>query len=618
MIWEEKNIVYEHQQGPDYIHIKNDKRFEVKVFSGVGSKDKMKRYLENNKHLTVVGQVNDVKGYRRFIPFINWSDAWKRYFCTNIQKRYMYEIILSDRICKPYMDIEWKKSEYNKPTEFIETITHDIIDIFKNRYKKELTNDDIFITKAHSSEKYSFHLTITPKEKLLVYKTNRHRNNDSAWDLYVALIEKNKELYEGKIDKSVYSLDREMRCIYSTKFDQLRPFIPINGPEYINKKNEFVENYLDYFITNIDREYEYIRTPKYEETIKEKKFKECKKYNEKESDDFIVIRIKELLQTVHPTAVFTNKTKDNGYRFSYSNKMEPCFTGVKHKNNGFAVFLNPYTGILKMFCYSQKCSRLFKLGHLYYDVTYHIGALLISEKYIEYHDIGEKGVDVDDINYLVSDFLSSIIKHGGVIAIKSPMGTGKTQCLLTIIEKFLMDKRILYLSHRQSFSKNIEGTFKNLGFYNYMTNDGYLFEKNKVIVQIDSLNKLNRDGNHRAFDFIIMDEIVSLLYHLNSTTLKDRLFICDLIEKYISKATGIIALDADFNQTAYDWLTIVKEKPRVLINKIEPGTKRMFLFTSNYDLRKLQILEDIKNDKKVVIISLSLENLMTYMLKHVN
>ena len=320
-----------------------------------------------------------------------------------------------------------------------------------------------------------------------------------------------------------------------------------------------------------------------------------------------MIRIKELLQTIHPTAIFTNKSKDNGYRFSYSDKTEPCFTGKKHKNNGFVVFLNNFTGILKMFCYSQKCSRLFKLGHLYYDITYTIEAFYVNEPFIEYHDIyNENDCDIDDINYKVSNFLASFVNKGGVIAIKSPMGTGKTQCLVTLLEKFYSERRILYLSHRQTFSKNIEGTFKKFKFYNYMDDDTLLFEKDRIIVQIDSLHKLNENGNHNPFDLVIMDEVVSLLFHLSSVTLKNRLFICELLQKYVEKAKWVLCLDADFDQRAFDWLTVVRDKPKILINKLEPIKKRLFLLTSNYEIRKAQIIEDVKSGKNIVIVSLSL------------
>jgi hypothetical protein len=44
----------------------------------------------------------------------------------------------------------------------------------------------------------------------------------------------------------VYSLDREMRTIYSTKYNDFRPFIPINK----NIHDKYVCNYLDFLITN--------------------------------------------------------------------------------------------------------------------------------------------------------------------------------------------------------------------------------------------------------------------------------------------------------------------------------------------------------------------------------
>ena len=39
--------------------------------------------------------------------------------------------------------------------------------------------------------------------------------------------ELNYDLYKSRIDESVYSLDREFRCIYSTKYNQDRMFVPL-------------------------------------------------------------------------------------------------------------------------------------------------------------------------------------------------------------------------------------------------------------------------------------------------------------------------------------------------------------------------------------------------------
>ena len=486
---EEKNIITEPHRGAHFCNVQKNKRFDIYVFKGTGAKSKLFRYLDTDdgKNLRIVAQINDTNGYRQFIAFPSWAYAWNKYIHTGYNKRFMYEMIISNPTgnrpcCKPYLDIEWLYEKYQDPDTFIQTLLADIKDIFLNRYHKVITDDEILISKSHKFNiKYSFHLTITPKDKLLVYKTNRHRHNNSAWDLYIALMEKNKDYYFDKIDGAVYTLDREMRCLYSTKFyndisgesaRHLVPLVPCN--------KRFIDNYLDYFITNIDREYEYIKTPIYKENyceddfkkFKTNKFKGLKKYNEKETDNFIIIRILELLrQRIHQTAVYTGIVgEDHGYRFTYQDRSEPCYTGYTHKSNGFGVYLKNNTGFFYMCCFSMKCRKTFKLGHLYDDITWDIGALEINQPFIEYHyNIKDLKDSIINLNMQSTCFINDFITNQGIIAIKSPMGTGKTQCLKCILKTDdFKNLRTLYLSHRQTFSNNIEGSFKELNFFNYM------------------------------------------------------------------------------------------------------------------------------------------------------
>ena len=41
--------------------------------------------------------------YRQFIPFKSWNDCWTVYKHAAYNKRYLYEMILSDNYCKPYL-----------------------------------------------------------------------------------------------------------------------------------------------------------------------------------------------------------------------------------------------------------------------------------------------------------------------------------------------------------------------------------------------------------------------------------------------------------------------------------------------------------------------------------
>ena len=158
-------------------------------------------------------------------------------------------MILSDRPCKPYLDIEWKReNDATDPFEFMLTLIKDIILIFDQRYKTKITENDFYISKAHNDKKYSFHLTITTHDGQFLYKTNRQRQNQPAWDLQQALSELRPEIYENKIDSAVNSLDCEIRTIYSNKFNECRVLLPITINELKTNKRAKLVNSKNHFI----------------------------------------------------------------------------------------------------------------------------------------------------------------------------------------------------------------------------------------------------------------------------------------------------------------------------------------------------------------------------------
>lgn len=556
-----------------------------------------------NNDFKVAAQIMDKHGYRQFIPFKSWDHCWKSYLHEAFNKRYLYEVILSDKPCKPYLDIEWKveRSYDDKHLDFINKIQSDLITIFHNRYNITINNNNISILTAHNDEKVSFHININCKinGKILSYKTNQKKQQNSAWDLYIALMDIDNEYYKNKIDESVYSLDREFRTIYSTKYGSSRPLMPFNND--ISRSKDMINNFEDYFITFTDDPY-YINTPEYisleKKTIsKVNTISEIKSYHVKnKSSDKITERLLELLHNIHPTAYYTNKTSDdNGWRFSYTDRNEPCFTGHHHKNNGFAIYIKEYTGEAYMHCHSNKCSNLFKLGFMDRDTTWKAEALKINMQYLDYKETLKVTDIFDEKGTKFYAIINDFIKSGGTYAIKSSMGTGKTKLLTTILPENFSDKKILYLSHRQTFTQNIDGSFNKYGFHNYLNDRELIKTSDKLILQIDSIKHLlNYPHRLNHFDVIILDEIESLLAHLNSDTLGEwRMMICKILQCLIKNAKWVLALDADFNDRAYDFLNIIKEKPKVIINEYKTITKK-FLFSSNYNLRKHQIDEDIK------------------------
>lgn len=582
------------------------KRYGTYIFSGVGSKHTLRRFLEYNEEYKVVAQILDKKGYRQFIPFKSWEDCWEKYKHEKYISRHLSEVVLSDRVCKPYLDIEWEEKNANEGdySEFIRKIKVDIKRVFKERYKIGINEKNIKISSSHSEKKVSFHVTVNEN---IAYKTNLKNTSDSAWDLYVALTEMDKT-YKGKLDESVYSLDREMRAVYSTKYGEYRPLVPL-GEKF--KNGLFCDDVLDHLITNISKP-EMIKTPEYVNPKREiirgiEKISELKgNHVTSKTEDEIIIRIKELLQAIHPTASYTGKTQDNmGWRFTYEDRTETCYTGHIHSNNGFCVYIKPSTGKVYMYCYSKKCQQLYFLGYMDRNENWKHESIKINQQYLDYKENYAINDVIDNEGTELYGFINNFIEKGGIYAIKSSMGTGKTRMLEKIIEKKFMDKRILYLSHRQTFTQNIYGSFAKYGFGCYLKKE---YKKDKVIVQIDSLLNIPINGK-RPYDLIIMDEIESLLAHISSQTLKyQRLQICKFLEFILKNAKCVLAMDADFDNRSYEFLSLIKERPKVLINEYKPVAKK-FMLTSNYETRKFQLNEDVKNGKKVVVICLCISKL---------
>jgi hypothetical protein len=65
----------------------------------------------------------------------------------------------------------------------------------------------------------------------------------------------------------------------------------------------------------------------------------------------------ELARTIHPTAVYTGHS-NVGWRFSYKDRNEPCYTGTYHDSNGFYVCENKEKGIIYMKCMSDDCNSI--------------------------------------------------------------------------------------------------------------------------------------------------------------------------------------------------------------------------------------------------------------------
>ncbi len=125
------------------------KNNKIYSFTGIYAKifaELYTNYKMNNKYLIQIYNKS-----RSFCVFdsIDLIEQFINYQKTNSISSY-YEIINSDKPCKPYLDIEWLDVKYNyDPIVIMTKLINDIIIIYKNAFNVILNKNDILLLESH-------------------------------------------------------------------------------------------------------------------------------------------------------------------------------------------------------------------------------------------------------------------------------------------------------------------------------------------------------------------------------------------------------------------------------------------------------------------------------------
>lgn len=189
--------------------------------------------------------------------------------------------------------------------------------------------------------------------------------------------------------------------------------------------------------------------------------------------------------------------------------------------------------------------------------------------------------------------------------LKSPYDTGKTKLIEKIIKKFT-PKRILWLSYRKTLTNDILGTFSKLGFVDYQSGN---YTADRLIVQLESILKVEGKLIYGgceipSYDLVIIDEVESILRQFNSPTFKGNSKNCfEYIEGILENSNKIITFDGDLGQKTFQYINTVG--PSIIIENTIKFNPKNYIITDDKNEYSQQILQDIKNKKKIVIVSMS-------------
>jgi hypothetical protein len=556
----------------------------------------------------------DTKLVNSFTYFKYHHNLLEKLKCFEIDGNYyINELVLDGVRRKPYLDLETiypnKKTFDKKYKLVIGKLQSDLINIFKTEYKEKITIADILLLdssgEVKNGYKFSFHIIISPKNRTLYY-TNSKSTKSSACHLRSLLVA-HDATYEPILDANVYSIDQNFRIIESCKNpDDVRFLSPVDGISFDVLSTD-AKDKRRYMLTYILDDCTKLKTPIIGQKTRPKTT--IKKNDPAQKE--ILGDLLRIVKKYHPSAKHSGFYKDSYHRFSYTDQSEICPIKKKEHSgtNGFYIFEKPRGYYLK--CFSKKCTE-----------SKHIGYSDMTDGFIDSaHQINQQYLIMDK-NKLIKNGKSEPVKDliigwlkddtHKTLAIKSAMGTGKTATIKKILSDFKSIKKVLWVSYRQTLSKQIYGSFGNdYGFESYMNVKGSLIGYDRVIVQSDSIMRIaeTSNGNYQInqYDLVILDEIEGNLNHFNSPYLnkpnsssRDKF---DFLIRCVDDAKKLLVLDADLGMRSK--LFIDHFGKSIIINNNYKPDKKIFTVTNSHKMFYKKLYGDVKNKKNVCVISMS-------------
>jgi len=197
-----------------------------------------------------------------------------------------------------------------------------------------------------------------------------------------------------------------------------------------------------------------------------------------------------------------------------------------------------------------------------------------------------------------------------LIAIQSEKGTGKTSNLLEILfnekhnHKIDDSTSILFISSRITFGYKLLGDLEEYGFELYSNiKESHIYSK-RIICQVDSLMRLERD----KYDIIIIDECETLARYITSnhfTKNSKASLIVSMLEMRVSDANQLYIMDADLSDRCINFYKSAiglktSNDFHLIINNYKPYSEYQLTY-SHYSTWLKKILTSIESNNKLVI-----------------
>lgn len=594
-------------------------------------------------------------GMRHFGCYATWEEGLEHLRRLRGARRHLFEIIPHGQPCKPYLDLDAPSlpAKFATLDELVAHADKVICAIFASDYEITLRPEEDLVwlvspgaTLAGAtpgSSKVSLHLTVSTGVPVRVFSSNHQDDPQGASHLAMRIRQLDPGGLGSMVDVSVYSKDREMRCIGASKYGKasvLEPYRPYGPGGSSRPKDALITN-----VPHHDMSVQLIEVPTHIPRVLRTERRTLRKPEEAAEQDApqaqatVITRMLDLLRChLHPSAYHdrghgAEDAKDplRGVKFGYTDRQEPCYTGHVHSGTQNLRCWVDAGGTVMAKCFSSACvsraahrlgrvteeSDAFVAGAIRVDLPYMqrvpVPAALLDDPRDMYGD------DSAAFNVAVQKWLRGDVR---VLSLRSPMGTGKSTFIDALLTELPPETTVLTITYRQSLAAEHERKMRDHGFVSYLkvgrgTDAGSadLADREaypRVICQIESLRRLGSDlFQIPLFDVIILDEVESVLRHWASPTVVDPMFSMDSFVKMLQHtARGVITLDAAWGAATYDVLQKARLSNLLVVNVRRPAVPRTFAFTNDEAPWMDEIAEDLAAGLNVVVVSLSAQRAM--------
>ena len=561
----------------------------------------------------------------KFFHVVNPNDIFHRIKRNEISHFYEF---WSDK-CKLLfsLDIDMKinstKNDFNHKDHIVNIINY-VRSGAKKYYAHDYKLSDVVVLQndndiqiKENPDKVSYHL---------IFKGLTFENNIVCKDFFIRLSNEYKMTY---CDKSIYNLTCFRLC-FNSKMGRNAILVPMTfnigkfkTADISDCKNEqdLKQFWLSTLITNIDPKNKYIdhssiKTPN--SILKPNMIDSSDKSADNINLENILFQLPSNYYDDYDLwtkigMILSNLSSDKTDYYDLWNRWSQQSDKYKESNminkwNSFKATStnknNISVGSLIKWCKDEGIINIFKNVKSSPDLVvanYIEREIVIDKKYMD------KALILDQAK-LTPDIFDPVLKSG-LIAIQSEKGTGKTSNLLEALFKRtdLINKNtsILFVSSRRTFGIKLLNDLKIHDFklYSEIT-DQYITAK-RVICQIDSLTRLDRD----KYDYVIIDECESLARYLTSnhfTRNNKAAIIVSNLEMRIDDADHAYIMDADLSDRCINYYTKIRnvnhknELTNIIINKFKPYSSYTIEYMS-YGAWLNIIFKDIEAGKKLVI-----------------